>query len=99
MVLDMDDAARSTWIKDVTSNDAKTIRRMDDLLEATYQRYRAELKSGRDLSDEAKRLQIRKDIENDPTWKSTVMLPRISSPIRNWKSVSLSWRNGKTRSR
>jgi hypothetical protein len=66
MVLDMDETARTSWIKDVTSNDAKAIRRMDDLLEATYQRYRAELKAGRDLSDEAKRLQIRKDIENDP---------------------------------
>jgi hypothetical protein len=66
MVLDMDETARSVWIKDVTSNDAKAIRRMDDLLEATYQRYRAERKAGRDLSDEARRLQIRKDIENDP---------------------------------
>jgi len=66
MVLDMDDTARTSWIKDVTSNDAKAIRRMDDLLEATHQRYRAELKSGRDISDVAKRLQIRKDIENDP---------------------------------
>ena len=65
-VLDMDETARAAWIKDVTSNDAKAIRRMDDLLEATYQRYRAELKAGRDLSDEAGRLQIRKDIENDP---------------------------------
>src|SRR6516165_4458257 len=65
-VLDMDESARAAWIKDVTSNDAKAIRRMDDLLEATYQRYRAELKAGRDMSDEAKRLQVRKDIENDP---------------------------------
>jgi cytochrome c553 len=66
MVLDMNDSDRSAWIKDVTSNDAKAIRRMDDLLEATYQRYRGELKSGRDISDAAKRAQIRKDIENDP---------------------------------
>ena len=65
-VLDMDDAARASWIKDVTSNDAKAVRRLDDLLEATYQRYRAELKAGRDISDPAKRQQIRKDIENDP---------------------------------
>jgi hypothetical protein len=41
----------------------QALRRMDDLLEATYQRYRAELKGGRDISDEAKRAQIRKDIE------------------------------------
>jgi hypothetical protein len=66
MVLDMDETSRAAWIKDVTSNDAKAIRRMDDLLEATYQRYRAELRAGRDISEEAKRLQIRKDIENDP---------------------------------
>jgi hypothetical protein len=65
-VLDMDEGARSAWIKDVTSNDAKALRRMDDLLEATYQRYRAELKGGRDISDEARRAQIRKDIEADP---------------------------------
>jgi hypothetical protein len=66
MVLDMEPAARAEWIKYVTSNDAKALRRMDDLLEATYQRYRGELRAGRDISDEAKRLQIRKDIENDP---------------------------------
>jgi len=65
-VLDMDDADRAAWIKDVTSNDAKAIRRMDDLLEATYQKYRADLKSGKDLSNEATRMQIRKDIEADP---------------------------------
>jgi hypothetical protein len=66
MVLNMDDSSRAAWIKDVTSNDSKAIRRMDDLLEATYQRYRAELKAGRDISDEGKRLQIHKDIEADP---------------------------------
>jgi uncharacterized protein DUF1553/uncharacterized protein DUF1549/cytochrome c len=66
MVLDMDEGARAAWIKDVTSNDAKAIRRLDDLLEATYQRFRAELKGGRDISDPAKRAQIRKDIEADP---------------------------------
>src|SRR5262249_36426074 len=66
MVLDMDDTSRASWIKDVTSNDAKAIRRLDDLLEATYQKYRAEVKSGKDLSSEALRAQIRKDIENDP---------------------------------
>ena len=65
MVLDMDDATRASWIKDVTSNDAKAIRRMDDLLEATYQRFRAEMKSGRNLTPEL-RAQIRKDIEADP---------------------------------
>ena len=66
MVLDMDEASRAAWIKDVTSSDAKALRRLDDLLEATYQRYRAELRSGRDISSEAKRMQMRKDIEADP---------------------------------
>jgi hypothetical protein len=65
-VLDMNDQERAEWIKDVTSNDAKAIRRLDDLLEATYQKYRAELKAGHDISDQAARMQLRKDIENDP---------------------------------
>ena len=65
MVLDMDDASRGSWIKDVTSSDAKAIRRMDDLLEATYQKYRAELKAGHDLTPEL-RAQMRKDLEADP---------------------------------
>lgn len=56
---------REAWIKDVTSNDAKTIRRLDDLLEATYQRFRATTKAGGDMSPEA-RAQIRLVIENDP---------------------------------
>ncbi|MBL8211150.1 MAG: PSD1 domain-containing protein [Bryobacterales bacterium] len=64
-VLDMDPQEREAWIKDVTSTGYKAVRRMEDLLEATYQRYRAELKAGRDLP-EARRLQLRKDIENDP---------------------------------
>ena len=66
MVLDMDEATRAAWIKDVTSNDAKALRRMDDLLEATYQKYRGELRAGRDIANEATRLQMRKDIEADP---------------------------------
>src|SRR5882724_5089342 len=65
MILDMEPAKRAEWIKTVTSNAAKQSRRMDDQREAAYQRYRAELKAGRDLSLET-RLQIRKDIEADP---------------------------------
>jgi len=75
-VLDMDPDARAAWIKDVTSNDAKALRRMDDLLEATYQRFRAEIKGGRDISDPAKRAQIRKDIENDPDLEVDRNAPR-----------------------
>jgi len=65
VVLDMDPDKREAWIKDVSSSGYKAVRHLEDLLEATYQGYRAELKAGRDLP-EAKRLQIRKDIENDP---------------------------------
>jgi hypothetical protein len=56
---------REAWIRDVTSNDAKTLRRLEDLLEATYQRFRATLKAGGDMSPGA-RAQIRQVIENDP---------------------------------
>ena len=56
---------REAWIKDVTSHDAKTIRRLDDLLEATYQRYRTTLKGGGDMSERARK-QLRLVIENDP---------------------------------
>ena len=66
MVLDMEVPARDAWIKDVSSRDTKALLRLEDLLEATYQAYRAELKAGRDLSDSVKRAQIRKDIENNP---------------------------------
>src|SRR5260370_26908875 len=66
LLLDMDETPRAAWIKDVTSNDAKALRRMDDLLEATYQKYRGELKAGRDIAYEARRLQIRRDSEAHP---------------------------------
>jgi Protein of unknown function (DUF1553)/Protein of unknown function (DUF1549)/Planctomycete cytochrome C len=65
MVLDMPQDKRDLWVKDVTSNDAKSLRRIDDLLEATYQRFRAESKNGRTLTPE-RRAQIRKDVETDP---------------------------------
>jgi len=66
MILNMPDDERQQWIKDVTSSGAKALRRQEDLLEATYQKYRTELKAGRDLSNPELRAQIRKDIENDP---------------------------------
>ena len=65
MVLDMEPDKREAWIKDVTSSGAKMLRRKDDLLEATYQRFRAEMKAGRDMSPE-RRAQIRQAIEDDP---------------------------------
>jgi hypothetical protein len=49
----------------VTSSGAKLLRRKDDLLEATYQKFRAEVKSGRELPVE-RRAQLREAIENDP---------------------------------
>jgi hypothetical protein len=65
MVLDVPPDQRDAWIKDATSTDSKTLRRLDDLLEATYQRYRNELKAGREMP-EARRIQIRAQIEADP---------------------------------
>ena len=65
MVLDMPPVQRDAWIKDVTSSDAKTLRRLEDLLEATYQRFRAELNAGRELPDD-RRAQLRQAIEDDP---------------------------------
>jgi len=65
-VLNMDDKSRVEWIADVSSNGAKAARRADDLLEATYQRFRTELKAGRDIGSPELRAQMRKDIENDP---------------------------------
>ncbi|MCX6593884.1 MAG: PSD1 and planctomycete cytochrome C domain-containing protein [Acidobacteria bacterium] len=65
MVLDMPGQEREAWIADVTSNDAKTLRRLDDLLEATYQRFRTELRAGRELTAE-RRAAIRAQVEADP---------------------------------
>src|SRR5215831_3495050 len=65
MILDMEPDKRDAWIKEVTSSGAKALRRLDDVREATYQRYRAELKAGRELSEE-RRAAIRVEIENDP---------------------------------
>ncbi|MBK5291081.1 MAG: PSD1 domain-containing protein [Acidobacteriia bacterium] len=65
IVLDIPMDKREAWIKDVTSSDAKSIRRLEDLLEATYQRYRSTLKAGSEMPAEA-RAQIRLVIENDP---------------------------------
>ena len=100
MVLDMDDAARAAWIKDVTSNDAKAIRRMDDLLEATYQRYR-----GR--AEGRPRHLRRGQAPADPQGYRERSRPgsrpqrcrRTSSPTRRWRSGSRNWPSGKTRSR
>ena len=65
MVLDVPADQRQAWIKDVTSTDAKSLRRLDDLLEGTYQRYRAELKAGREMPP-VRRARIRQQIEADP---------------------------------
>ncbi len=65
MVLDIDAAQRDTWIKEVTSGGAKALRREQLVLAAIYQRYRAELKAGKNLTDEV-RAEIRKEIASDP---------------------------------
>jgi len=65
MVIDVPHDKRESWIRDVTSNDAKTIRRLDDLLEATYQMFRKETLASREMGEE-RRKAIRFQIENDP---------------------------------
>ena len=65
MVLDMNPSERDEWIKDVTSDKAKRYRREQLLLAATYDRYRRELKAGKQLS-KAERQAIKKEIESDP---------------------------------
>lgn len=65
MVIDVPQDKREEWIRDVTSNDAKAIRRLDDLLEASYQRFRKETLEARDMSPE-RRAELRKIIEADP---------------------------------
>jgi hypothetical protein len=75
MVLDMQPEQRDAWIKDVTSGDARAIRRLDDLLEATYQRYRNELRLGRELPAE-RRAELRQVIENDPDLEVDRSAPR-----------------------
>lgn len=75
MVLHVDSAQRDAWIKDVTSSGAKLLRRRDDLLEATYQRFRAELRAGREMPPE-RRVQIRQAIEDDPDLEVDRNAPR-----------------------
>ena len=65
MVLDIDSNQREAWIKDVTSSEAKTLRRLQDLLDASYQRFREELKLRGDIPVE-RRLEIRRVVEADP---------------------------------
>ncbi len=65
VVLDMQPDQRDTWIKAVTSNTSKERRRQELLLAATYDRYRKELKAGKQLTD-AEREAIRKEIAADP---------------------------------
>jgi mono/diheme cytochrome c family protein len=65
MVLDIDPAQRETWVKEVTSGGARALSRQQLVLAAVYQRYRAELKTGKDLTDEV-RAEIRKEIDSDP---------------------------------
>ncbi|HLM98314.1 MAG TPA: PSD1 and planctomycete cytochrome C domain-containing protein [Bryobacteraceae bacterium] len=65
VVLDMQPDQRDTWIKAVTSNTSKERRRQELLLAATYDRYRKELKTGKQLTPE-EREAIRKEIAADP---------------------------------
>lgn len=65
MILDMEPALRDAWIKEITSTPAKQARIMENQREATYRRYRAALKAGRELTPDVRR-QIRQEVENDP---------------------------------
>ena len=65
VVLDMAPDQRDTWIQAVTSNTSKERRRQEMLLAATYDRYRKELKAGKQLTA-AEREAIRKEIAADP---------------------------------
>ena len=65
VVLDMAPDQRDTWVKAVTSNTSKQRRRQELLLAATYDRYRKELKAGKQLTPE-EREAIRKEIAADP---------------------------------
>ena len=75
MVLDIPADQRQAWIQDVTSSGAKLLRRKEDLLEGTYQRFRGELKAGREMPAE-RRAQLRLAIENDPDFEVDRNAPR-----------------------
>jgi hypothetical protein len=75
MVLDIEPAQRDVWIKDVTSGGAKALRREQLVLAAVYQRYRAELKAGKDLNAKV-REQIRQEIASDPDLDVDTTLPK-----------------------
>ena len=68
MILDIPQDKRQAWISDVTSSAAKTLRRLDELLEGTYQRFRSELKAGNELPEQ-RRKEIRAQIEADPDFE------------------------------
>jgi hypothetical protein len=65
MILNVDQAKRETWIHDATSDRQKNMRRQQLLLDARYQRFREELKAGKELTPE-RREQIRKELAADP---------------------------------
>jgi mono/diheme cytochrome c family protein len=65
VVLDMTPDQREMWIQAVTSDTAKQRRREELLLAATYDRYRKELKAGKQLTPE-QREAIRREIAADP---------------------------------
>jgi hypothetical protein len=64
MVLDVAPDKRDVWIHEATSDRQKLARRRQLLLDASYQRFRAELKAGKELTPE-RRDQIRKEIAAD----------------------------------
>ena len=71
----MEPEQREQWIKSVTSKDAKAVRRAQFELEALYQRFRAEVKAGKELTPEL-RTAVVKEIEGSPDLDPDFNAPR-----------------------
>jgi cytochrome c553 len=69
MVLDMEPELAEKWKAEVANKDAVALRRARLLLEGAYQRYRAALRAGIDISAEATRETMRKEVEADPNFQ------------------------------
>jgi hypothetical protein len=64
-VIDVAATDRDQWIKDVTSNNARAVRRDQLVLTALYQRFREEVKAGKDMSEPVRR-EIVSEVKNNP---------------------------------
>jgi hypothetical protein len=64
-VLNMEPGERDAWIKQVTGNASKDLRRQQTLLQAEYERYRQALAGGTKMTA-AERAGLARDVANDP---------------------------------